>query len=236
MAAAGVHLFSLVRAIAPALFRLAISVPGMAFIAAGALSGLWLLALLPLRALLQAFDLEGALALLRWLDLVPFAVAALSVRTSHRLPHETVRIRLCDETPESFVRMPVERRRGASATATPGALRVVQISDPHLGPWQPRPLLQRRIEELMAREPDLVLLTGDFLTMEGMGSGRTGAGTDAAACASRPLLRLLRQSRSRSRGRGANGARRERRCSYSSTTKPLRKRAAGRCRSSAPTT
>jgi predicted MPP superfamily phosphohydrolase len=49
-------------------------------------------------------------------------------------------------------------------------LRVVQISDPHLGPWHSVARLERRIADLLAHEPDLVCLTGDFLTMEGRGS------------------------------------------------------------------
>jgi predicted MPP superfamily phosphohydrolase len=49
-------------------------------------------------------------------------------------------------------------------------LRVVQITDPHLGPWQPVDRLRRSVERLLEETPDLVLLTGDFLTMEGNGS------------------------------------------------------------------
>jgi predicted MPP superfamily phosphohydrolase len=58
-------------------------------------------------------------------------------------------------------------------------LRVVQISDPHLGPWQSVRELQRTIHRLLAHEPDLVLLTGDFLTMEGRGT--PGALSEALA-------------------------------------------------------
>jgi predicted MPP superfamily phosphohydrolase len=49
-------------------------------------------------------------------------------------------------------------------------LRVVQISDPHLGPWQPVAKLRRRLVSLLSHDPDLVLLTGDFLTMESAGT------------------------------------------------------------------
>jgi predicted MPP superfamily phosphohydrolase len=170
--AAGVHLVSLVRArLRSSLFRVLVSIPGMAFIAAGALSGLWLLALLPLRGALHALHFDAAVAALRWLDLVPFAVAAASVVTSLRLPREVVRIQLDDVVYGELVRVPVERH--ASAAAPPLAsrpLRVVQISDPHLGPWQPEGTLRERVAELAAHDPDLVLLTGDFLTMEGVGS------------------------------------------------------------------
>ena len=175
MAAAGVHLASLVR---PRLrgpgFRFLISIPGMAFIAAGALSGVWLLALLPVRAVLVALDWHRALAAMRWLDLLPFLVAALSIVTSLRLAREVVRIRLAgadEEGPARVVRIPVERyRRRTPLPLSSRPLRVVQISDPHLGPWQSVASLRRRIAELCTHEPDLVLLTGDFLTMEGRGT------------------------------------------------------------------
>ena len=175
MAAAGVHLASLVR---PRLrgpgFRFLVSIPGMAFIAAGALSGLWLLALLPVRALLDALEWRRALAALSWLDLLPFVIAALSIVTSLRVAREVVRIRLAraeDDGPARVMRVPVERyRRRTPSPLASRPLRMVQISDPHLGPWQSVAALRRRIAELCAHEPDLVLLTGDFLTMEGRGT------------------------------------------------------------------
>lgn len=50
----------------------------------------------------------------------------------------------------------------------PGArpLRLVQITDPHLGPFMSVARLRRICERAVAASPDLVLLTGDFLTME----------------------------------------------------------------------
>jgi hypothetical protein len=181
MAAAGLHLVSLVR---PRLrtrpFRWLVSVPGMAFVAAGTLSGLWLLALLPVRGLLALLGYEGALDGMRWLDLVPFAIALLSILTSYRLADEIVRVRLGSDGPATVTRVPVERyRRRTPAALEARPLRIVQITDPHLGPWQPVHRLRRRIQELIDREPDLVLLTGDFLTMEGMGS--PGALSEALA-------------------------------------------------------
>ena len=55
----------------------------------------------------------------------------------------------------------------------------MQIADPHLGPWQPVAKLRRVIDDLLRHDPDLVLLTGDFLTMEG--SGTRGALAEALA-------------------------------------------------------
>lgn len=175
MTAAAVHLVALVT---PRLrvmpFRIGISIPGMTFIAAGALSGLWLLALLPLRGLLWAFGFEHALALLRPFDVVPLCIAVVSIVTSSKPRREVVRVPMADSGPDTVTRVPVERyRRRPPAPLAQRPLRIVQITDTHVGPWQPVHQLQRQIEHLLAHEPDLVLLTGDFLTMEG--SGTTGA-------------------------------------------------------------
>jgi len=141
---------------------------------------------------LDAADLDRALALTRWLDLLPFGVAGLSVVTSMRLRDEVVRIPLApvvappqdattsrpDPTGTSaLTRIEVDRHRRDPPPLPQRPLRIVQIADPHLGPWQPVRTLQRRIERLLRHDPDLVLLTGDFLTMEGTGS--TGALAEA---------------------------------------------------------
>ena len=83
LVAAALHLGSLVtaRLRSPA-FRIGVSIPGMVFVAAGALSGVWLLAWLPVRALVASLGMDGVLTGLRLVDLVPFAVAVASVATS----------------------------------------------------------------------------------------------------------------------------------------------------------
>src|SRR5689334_9161211 len=161
MAAACTHLVGLVQArLRPRAFRWAVSIPGMAFIATGALSGLWLLALLPLRVVCGLAGWTTALGVLAWLDVVPLAIGVLSVLTSLRTVEEIVRIPLDRARHEEFTRLPVERRRARRAhpAAPARPLRVVQISDPHLGPWQPVHRLQRRLARLVAQDPDLVLL------------------------------------------------------------------------------
>ncbi len=145
-----------------------VSIPGMTFIGAGFLSGLWLLALAPLRGLLDLLGADGVLHAIRGLDLAPFGVALASVVTSVWPQHEVVRVPLATEGPMEITRLPVERHRGRPPAPTVDRpLRIVQIADPHLGPWQSVRMLRRRIEALLAHEPDLVALTGDFLTMEG---------------------------------------------------------------------
>jgi predicted MPP superfamily phosphohydrolase len=50
------------------------------------------------------------------------------------------------------------------------ALRVVQITDPHLGPFMSPEQLAAVCERAVAMDPDLVLITGDLLTMESHGA------------------------------------------------------------------
>lgn len=185
MAASALHLVHLVRAqLRSPLFRIAVSIPGQTFVAAGFLAGLWQLALWPLRGALRLLELGAAERATRWLDLLPLALALISVGTSQRRLAEWVRVHLgpvrsdtarAPEQRESsaahgLVRVRVERRRGPAPAASLRVLRVVQVSDTHLGPWQPVERLQRTLHELLACDPHLVLLTGDFLTMEGSGS------------------------------------------------------------------
>jgi len=181
LAVTGVHFASLVRArLRTRAFRWAVSVPAQAFVALGALSLPFLLALAPVRVGLWAFDATPLLSALTWLDLLPIAVIGFSVATSLRPRREIVRVTLGGAEPESLTRLPVERRGWGEALAHPRRpLRIVQITDPHLGPWSPIHRLRRRIDELLDHEPDLVLLTGDFLTMEG--NGTPGALAEALA-------------------------------------------------------
>jgi len=116
---------------------------------------------------------------------LPLLIAALSVITSVRLREEVVRIELGEDGPPEVSRLPVERyARRQPRPLVRRPLRIVQIADPHLGPWQPTGKLRHRIESLIRQEPDLVLLTGDFLTME------SGGTPGALASALAPLRTL----------------------------------------------
>ncbi|MEO2166810.1 MAG: metallophosphoesterase [bacterium] len=184
--ASAVHMIALAR---PRLrstpFRRLISIPGMAFLAGGALSLPWLLLLLPVRLVLSLLGATAILHTLVWLDIVPALIALASVGTSRGVRWEAVRFRIGEEGPAELTRTPVQReRRPASDGRRPGVLRIVQITDPHLGPWQPLPRLRDRIDRLVDLDPDLVAVTGDLLTMEGAGSA--GALEEALA----PLRRL----------------------------------------------
>jgi hypothetical protein len=171
--AATAHFAHLVRArLRSRAFRVLISVPGQAFVGAGFLAAFWQLALWPLRGLAGAtLGDETLMAVLNGLDFAPFVIALASIGTSRRVRSEWVRVYRGDAGPEQTQRIAVERsRRPWAPNGNARGLRIVQIADPHLGPWQSVRGLQRIIESLASHDPDLVLLTGDFLTMEGQGS------------------------------------------------------------------
>ena len=190
MAAAGLHFAHLVRArMRNRIFSPAGVGAGPVLHRAGFMAGFWLLALLPFRLAFWALGWDGVLDAMRWLDLAPYGLAAVSIGTSTRPVTEIVRVRLGIEGPEKTTRIPVERhRRREPAPLTDRPLRIVQITDPHLGPWQSIASLQRILEKLLAKEPDLVLLTGDFLTMESQGTPGT------LASALEPVRRLADRS------------------------------------------
>lgn len=189
IAAAALHYGHLARArMRGRAFRWLISIPGQTFIASSLIATFWMLGLALVRVPLWALGGDRALAALAPLDLLPYGVGLVAAIVSARPLTEIVRIELAKEGPETFARVPLERRRvrrrsTPSPSETP-PLRVVQISDPHLGPWQPVERLRKLVDGLVDQDPDLVLLTGDFLTME---SNETpGALAEALA----PLRRL----------------------------------------------
>ncbi|MEE3332314.1 MAG: metallophosphoesterase [Myxococcota bacterium] len=168
ISAAGIHYAHLVRArLRGEFFRRAISGPGQAFVGASFLAAFWMLGLFVIRAPLWLMGAERALGWLAPLDLVPFALGVVALVTSARPVSEIVRVRLGKDGPNELTRLPVERhRKRTPPPLDPRPLRIVQITDPHLGPWQPIARMRALLDELMDHEPDLVLLTGDFLTME----------------------------------------------------------------------
>ena len=128
-------------------YRSAISIPG-AFFAAGTLLALpWVL--------LGAFGVQLPAV---WL---PYAVALVGVRQSLRSAEEEVHLVVADGRS-----VPDLQRHIAHAPSSARPLSIVQITDPHLGPFMSVARLQRICARAVERAPDLVLLTGDFLTME----------------------------------------------------------------------
>ncbi len=186
IAATGLHMASLVRArLRPRWVRYAVSVPGMTMLALGALALPFLLVLAPVRGLLGLAGAERTLAALAYADWLPVLGIAHALFTSFGARREFVRIDLAQGgEPDTLVRVAVQRSSSPHAPSAQRPLRLVQITDPHIGAWQPVHRLERRVAELAAHAPDLVLLTGDFLTMESNGT------PGALAQALSPLAKL----------------------------------------------
>ncbi len=141
-------------------YRYLVSLPAHAFAAGTFLAMPW--------AIVQG--LPGA-----W---VPYVASILGLLASHR-PRRSDETLVIDRSDAG------ELDRSRSPAGGEGRpLRIVQITDPHLGPTMSVERLRRICERAVAAEPDLVLLTGDYLTME------TQASSDPLAHALAPLEAL----------------------------------------------
>lgn len=148
------HYLSLSRArMRPLAFRLLVSVPGL-FFAAGTLLSM------PV-AVASALGLDARYAL------VPFAIAGFGVVQSLWARQEVVHLALDGRPVDGPRRYP----RGEAAAEAP--LRIVQITDPHLGPLMSVGRLRGICERAVAEDPDLIVITGDFMTMESQTDPRT---------------------------------------------------------------
>jgi predicted MPP superfamily phosphohydrolase len=156
-------------------YRVAVSLPASVFSAATFLS-------LPWASI-------AALGLRPWAPWLPLAVAGYGFLQSVRTRRETRRIVLDRADAGSLRRYERPLRtliRALRDEARP--LRIVQITDPHLGPFMSEARLRAICERAVADNPDLVLLTGDYLTLE----SQTTA--DALARALSPLKALTGRS------------------------------------------
>ena len=131
----------------PLWYRVLVSVPA-AFMSAGTLLALpW--------ALLAGLGLEP------WAPWLPYLVASIGLAQSLTTRLEEVDITVADRIVVDGV-----QRHPAGEARVPRPLHLVQITDPHLGPFMSEIRLRRICERAVERQPDLILLTGDFLTME----------------------------------------------------------------------
>jgi predicted MPP superfamily phosphohydrolase len=129
------------------LYRATVSVPA-AFFGAGTLLALpW--------AIVAAFGVtpHGAF--------VPYLLALVGIVQSLSAREEAIDLVVADGEDVGDL-----RRHHPRAHRVARPLKLVQITDPHLGPFMSVSRLRRIAERAVKREPDLVLLTGDFLTME----------------------------------------------------------------------
>lgn len=143
----------------------AVTVPGSVWAAGTFLSIPWLAG----SAVLGAFVAVPALG---W---VFHVVAATGAWSSFVARPERVVLRLdgADAGPAPTRLRPALREAVPAlptAAAADRPLRLVQITDPHLGPFRSEASLRALVERAVAADPDLVLLTGDFFTVEGAGS------------------------------------------------------------------
>ena len=134
-------------------YRALVSVPG-AFFAAGTLLSLpWVLA--------RAFGFELPAVFL------PYAAAGIGVLQSLWSREETRHIVVADSQV-----VPALARHNSGETRVARPLRLVQITDPHLGPFMSVERLAGVCQRAVEKAPDLILLTGDFLTMESQADPR----------------------------------------------------------------
>jgi len=131
-----------------AAFRALVSWPASAFVAGSWLAIPWSIA----RAVHHPLPYEA----------IPFALAILGLVQSLFAREEVVDLVIGDGPTQHAV----PKRHREAATRVERPLMIVQITDPHLGPFMSVGALSRICVRAVERAPDLVLLTGDYLTME----------------------------------------------------------------------
>ncbi|WP_428266855.1 metallophosphoesterase [Haliangium sp.] len=132
--------------------RIAMSLPAHWFVAATFLAFPW--------AIVAGLSLPPYGA---WL---PFVLCLGGLVQSLWTREEVVDLRLEPSVDAGPLRRFPEARGAPTDVAGRRPLRLIQISDPHLGPFMSVARLRRICERAVAREPDLILLTGDLITME----------------------------------------------------------------------
>jgi predicted MPP superfamily phosphohydrolase len=128
-------------------YRALISVPAAFFAAGSLLAWPWAL------AVALGFTPHGA-----W---VPFALAAVGIVQSLTAREEQLDLVVGDGQHVEGL-----KRYRPNTFRVERPLRIVQITDPHLGPFMSVARLKRIVTRAVERSPDLIVLTGDFLTME----------------------------------------------------------------------
>lgn len=153
-----IQVLSLLRpALRPFWFRALISWPAYFFLAAMLLGFFWLPVLL--------FASAPASLPVQLLISVPFVLAAIGMWQSLVGRESIVPVSLLDAL-DSDGDVVLRHVSPALADGASRPLRIVQITDPHLGPFMSVSRLKHIATRAVEREPDLIFLTGDFLTME----------------------------------------------------------------------
>ena len=97
---------------------------------------------------------------------LPFAIAAFGFLQSSYTRHERRGIVLDHKDAGGLRRYNKPVKALLKRLTNERPLRIVQITDPHLGPFMSEARLTRICQRAVEQNPDLVLLTGDFLTLE----------------------------------------------------------------------
>ncbi len=133
----------------PLPYRLLVSWPASFFVAGTLLAIPW--------------AVVAALGFHPWVPWLPYALAATGILQSLTTKREEVDLVISGPEGPSADKL-APHPHGSMREERP--LRIVQITDPHLGPFMSVARLRRIAERAVKAEPDLVFLTGDFLTME----------------------------------------------------------------------
>jgi uncharacterized protein len=134
----------------PLLYRWLVSWPASFFVAGTLLALPWAVA--------------RALGFHPWAPWLPYALGAVGLLQSLTAREEEIDLVIGE--PEHAPSVAPHPRGDARV---PRPLRVVQITDPHIGPFMSVERLRRIAARAVEKKPDLVFLTGDFLTMESQG-------------------------------------------------------------------
>ena len=133
----------------PLVYRLLVSWPASFFTAGTLLAIPW--------------AVLGAVGLHPWAPWLPYAFAAVGMLQSLTTKREEIDIVVSGPAGPHADRL-APHPHGQAREERP--LRIVQITDPHIGPFMSVARLRRIAERAVLAKPDLVFLTGDFLTME----------------------------------------------------------------------
>ena len=133
----------------PLPYRVLVSWPASFFVAGTLLAIPW--------AILAALGFHP------WVPWLPYALAATGILQSLTTKREEIDLVISGPDGPSADKL-APHPHGSAREERP--LRIVQITDPHLGPFMSVARLRRIAERAVKAEPDLVFLTGDFLTME----------------------------------------------------------------------
>ena len=135
----------------PLIYRILVSWPAHYFTAGTLLAIPW--------AVLTALGFHP------WAPWLPYALAVIGIFQSVTTKREVIDV-VIGGPGAGQGSIPARHPRGSAREERP--LRIVQLSDPHLGPFMSVARLRRIASRAVAENPDIVVLTGDFLTMESM--------------------------------------------------------------------